>query len=215
MGDAFLVQNIQLVPLSPLKLQFDGVNDRVDFNSTLSITTFPFDLTYEFKLTNETDNIFISGRTSSGVREGFESGITSSLLSMSYYTGTADTSSTRRSYNLAFNFNLNQKYTVTIKNFGLTTTPEAVIDGVTYTIPYTSGTGTGSVRFSTARYQLFSRYLPNDPPLFTSGILSYFKVTVNNIDVHEYLVDEGSGQVLNDNIGNVNGTIIGATWIQI
>lgn len=62
--------------------------------------------------------------------------------------------------------------------------------------------------------QIYRSYVNGDTR-YRGGIGNYFALrdASNNL-FSEYLFNEGQGTILNDNVGNNDGTIVGATWGQ-
>lgn len=193
-------------------LSFDGVNDYVDFNSNLGIIQFPFELEFNFLLqTNDSDNILLAGHNN-----GNNYGVAIYLLgdnsiAVQYNDGPPDGSSTRKTWQTSSNvYNLNTDHNLIIINNGVNTMPNIILDGVNYNSTVTDGTKT-TIDFNNASYTLGIQRVGSNYGSF-DGDISYLRINVNNVDIHQYLFNEGAGTILNDSIGNVDGIINGATW---
>jgi hypothetical protein len=237
MGDAFLVQNIKQELRKKYALSFDGVDDYVNLgNPTLSIAN-AYSITVRFKvdnissamqlLANDNGSTIASGRriwqfrlNDTGQIEFIRFASSNTLIEVFATTNTFDD---------------NQFHWATVV-FDSSVGSKIYVDGVEEA---SSNNTTANNSGTTNDYYIGA--LQNRSGGSTTSFVTHLDGEINNAQIWQkalssteinnfintlpvgnetdlfayYNFDEGTGTTLGDSAGNNDGTIVGATWIEV
>lgn len=205
LADDFITQKIDLIQSGDYSLLFNNVNQNVVFPLHTNVTdNFEIEINLEFlTLPSVNDSevfIYSNGVSNNGFHIFLINNYSPAFHKIVFlYPGNNFFHSTTHT------LNVNTSYEIIASRINGVTSLQ--IDGVNQTLG-NLGSGFQYPEIPTTESSL--NKLTNSQS--SNFVVNYLKISTNNTPIHEYLFNDGSGTILNDNIGNKDGTIINPNW---
>lgn len=172
---------------------FDGVDDYVDLQGDLGITSLPvaFKAWVKFPTAPGSGQEVIVYEISSSRNSAFSITVTSSTVYVTYGDGTGTGSGTRKTYNTNAGISDTSWHQIFVNMIDFNTV-EVWIDGVETTVSYHSGTAT-SISFATTQYGLAKHAVPGLYYEFTLDEVGFWTKTFSQAEIEDIYDKESNG----------------------
>lgn len=178
-------------------LSYDGVDDYVSIpNNELMNLQDNFSVEFEAVIKEKSGVIYSSSTTDAGTI-----GVLHINIDVNSLRFTVNGKGHFASFDITNYLNQKHKYKYTYNNGEIILhIDDSVVTTQTFDI--------GSFTFG-------DKYIGNGRYGFFQGETSRFTLFSGNTKIVEYLINEGQGSTLTDSINGINGTINGATWMEV